>query len=239
MKKFKRFLKRNDIIIDFVSKIIFGIFSLILLIIANNLVKEQTKVEKEDTAPMFYITKTNDLKGKKDVYKLENKGGKVSHLKFERIEIFTISVSCDKHEQTIYYPNVLDEKKVNKKNVWYFSPKQKYIEVERFRLNIINALENRYPNKNIIVTYPISYYKITYHDYLNNYKEDYYYDFENYVTYSSEKSIKTNENNDNLTHQSSGGISATFKNDEEFTKVYIQYIFNHYDKHLEYEKKEV
>ena len=140
MNKLKDFLKQNDVIIDFISKIIFGVFSLILLVIANNLVKDQTKTEKENTAPIFYIEKTNDIKDKENVFKLENKGGKVSHLKLERIEIFTINISCNKMEYTLYYDNTLNENKVNKENVWYFSPSQKYIDTWYFRNEIKEAL---------------------------------------------------------------------------------------------------
>ena len=235
MNKLKDFLKQNDVIIDFISKIIFGVFSLILLVIANNLVKDQTKTEKENTAPIFYIEKTDDIKDKENVFKLENKGGKVSHLKLERIEIFTINISCNKMEYTLYYDNTLNENKVNKENVWYFSPSQKYIDTWYFRNEIKEALESKYQNKNVIVTAPISYYKICYHDYLNDYKEDYYYDYGNYVSYDFNKSKEIAEE-DKQKYDSYTLMTANYKSDKELIEQCIKIIISYYDKY--YTEKE-
>ncbi len=233
MDKLKDFLKQNDVIIDFISKIVFGVFSLILLVIANDLVKDQTKAEKENTAPIFYIEKTKD---KAKVFKLENKGGKVSHLKLERIDIFTVSISCNKMEHTIYYDNTLNENEVNKENVWYFSPSQKYIDTWYFRKELQDALEKRYQDRNVIVTVPVSYYKISYHDYLNNYKEDYYYDHENYVSYDLNKSKEIREE-DNHEYNSYSFMTANYKSDKELIEQCIKMIINHYDKY--YTEKDI
>lgn len=232
MEKVKDFLKRNDVIIDFISKIVLGIFSLILLINANELVKDQTRTERENTAPIFYIEKTNDIKNKENVFKLENKGGKVSHLKFERIDVFTVSISCNKLEHTIYYDNTLNEKEVNKENIWYFSPSQKYIDNWYFRDAVQNALEKRYQGMTVIVTVPVSYYKISYHDYLNDYKEDYYYDIEGHISYDVYKSKETNEEEkDNKESSSYSLITAIFKSDKELIEECVKMIISHYDRY--------
>ena len=230
MERIKDFLKRNDIIIDFISKIVLGIFSLILLINANDLVKEQTKAEKENTAPIFYIEKTTDLK-KNNVFKLENKGGRVSHLKFERIDIFTVSVSCNKIEHVIEYANTLNEQEVNKDNVWYFSPSQQYIDTWNFQSEVQKALEERYKGRSVIVTVPSSYYKISYHDYLNDYKEDYYYDAGSYVTYSLEMSKEINKEKDTDKYNGYSLMMAIYENEKELTEQFIKMIIGYYDRY--------
>lgn len=238
MKSVKKFLKQNDVIIDFISKIVFGIFSLILLVIANNLVEDQTRTEKANTAPIFYIEKTNDIKNKENVFKFENKGGKVSHLKLERIDVFTVSIGCKKMEQTIYYDNTLNEKKVNKENIWYFSPSQKYIDTWYFRDEIQNTLEKRYQGMTVIVTVPVSYYKISYHDYLNDYKEDYYYDIKGHVSYDVYKSKEINkEEKDNQESRSYSLMTAKFKSDKELINECIKMIIYHYDRY--YTQKDI
>lgn len=236
MDKLKKFIKQNDVIIDFISKIVFGVFSLILLVIANDLVKDQTRTEKENTAPIFYIEKTNDIKNRENVFKLENKGGKVSHMKFERIDIFTISIGCNKMKYTIYYNNILNESDVNRENVWYFSPSQKYIDTWYFEKNIQKALEKRYQGRSVIVTVPVSYYKISYHDYLNDYKEDYYYGYEDYVSYDFNKSKEITEE-DNHEYNSHSFIIANYKSDKELMEQCIKTIIDHYDRY--YTEKDI
>ena len=121
---------------------------------------------------------------------------------------------------------------LGKENIWYFSPSQKYIDNWYFRDAVQNALEKRYQGMTVIVTVPVSYYKISYHDYLNDYKEDYYYDIEGHISYDVYKSKETNEEEkDNKESSSYSLITAIFKSDKELIEECVKMIISHYDRY--------
>lgn len=232
MKKFRKFLKRNDVIIDFISKIIFGLFSIILLVIANNLVKEQTKVEKEGSAPSFKITKAN-IKNEGNSAVLVNNGGRVTNLKFEKITEAEITISGIKMKYGITYYNESREK-LDSKNKWYHTSNVDNLSYET-HLKIEKYLREKYPNEYVNVSLFSTYYKITYLDYENNYKTD-YYDINNQkISYSN---YRTNEfEYDTDKHMVyTGMVVADITSDKIFNRI-TDSICNMVDLYLEHEKK--
>lgn len=246
IEKFRKFLNKNMVIIDFISKIVFGICSLILVIAANNLTKDELKLNKDQlnlsknqSAPFFFLSKSNDIKGYDNLYKLENKGGKVYHLQLERIDVFNIQISKLTDRMVINYYSDFDEDKNNKNNVWYYSPKQKYVSTFEFYKKALKDLKKRYPNEYINITIPESYYKITYHDYQNIYREDYYDDHGEYISFNKNLSETglTEFKNDSNFHTYSGML-ARYDSDEELYDKFIKSIYYCFDKYISYKNQE-
>lgn len=235
--KFRKFLNKNMVIIDFISKIVFGVCSLILVIIANNLSKDQLNLNKEKSAPYFFISKSNDIKKYDNLYKLENKGGKVNYLKLERIDVFTIDIGNLTDRMVINYYSNINQEKYNKNNTWYYAPIQKYISVSEFRNKALNDLKERYPDEYINITIPESYYKITYLDYQNIYKEDYYTDYGEYIAFNKNLSENGLTEFDDSRYHSYSGMLAKYKTDDELYKVFIESLYYHFDKYVSYKNK--
>lgn len=247
MDKFKYFLKRNELIIDFISKIIFGAFSLVLVIIANELVRSQLEIDKNRAAPIFFISKSNDIKKYDNLYKLENQGGKVYYLRVDRFDLFTIQVRDLEINQVITYYNSMDLahnisyytstrlKDSDKDSTWYYAPKQSYISTLQFRDKALTDLEKRYPDEYINIMYPSSYYKITYHDYQNIYNEDYYTDHGEYMSYDKTMSEKGMFSDDTTRYHMYGSILAKYDTEEELYDTFITSLYQEFDRYISYD----
>ena len=207
--KTKRFLKRNDLIIDFISKIIFNVCSIILLVIANNLTKAQITIDKNNMAPYFFIEESKDIKVFSNLYKLENKGGLVYHLKLSRFDYFEITV--DKLNIT--------------ENIYYFSDKK-----------ASDYLNDKYPDHYINILIPSSFYELEYHDYQNVYKNDYYrysYSGISYDKYLSENGIN-GDNKSYYDYSITGVMLARYDSEKELYKVFRDAVMTEVDRYIQY-----
>ena len=210
------FLKNNMIIFDFISKIIIGISSIIVVIIANQISNGQLQLNKKQTAPTFFINETEEISGFDHVYKIENVGGKINYFNFDRFDEFYISVGNVESNIYIHYFNNNDIEKYNKQNIWYFAPQEEFISTENFREKLLSDLKEMYPDEYILITIPRSFYKLTYHDYQNAFHEDYYLDYGYKVIFNKQLTELT------MYHSSSDYkisrstyIPATFDNSEK------------------------
>ena len=234
--KTKRFLKRNDLIIDFISKIIFNVCSIILLVIANNLTKAQITIDKNNMAPYFFIEESKDIKVFSNLYKLENKGGLVYHLKLSRFDYFEITVDKLNITENIYYFSDKKASDYDKDNIWYFAPIQKYINTASFREKLLKDLNDKYPDHYINILIPSSFYELEYHDYQNVYKNDYYrysYSGISYDKYLSENGIN-GDNKSYYDYSITGVMLARYDSEKELYKVFRDAVMTEVDRYIQY-----
>ena len=127
--------------------------------------KQQFNLNKSNTSPVFLLDE--DYSRNRVVF--INKGGIVSHVDINRIDEIIlyyrntkILISIDVFNSYIRPGN----------NKWYYKPKSDKYDAMKLYKELQSKIENKECVQYIIP--PVTYYKISYVDYQNNYKIDYY-----------------------------------------------------------------
>lgn len=181
LKKLEIIYKNSETFVDFLYKIVFSIISIFILVNANKLSKEQVKLNEELTSPTFIISEESYLNGK---VKIENTGGKVSHLFVERIDEIYVRYRC---QNILISINVYNGNISSKNKIWYFVPNSKKYDVYDLYHEIDSSIKNKDGVEYVLI--PSTYYKITYMDYNNSYHQDYYELYGDESKYISSKEL--------------------------------------------------
>ncbi len=166
LKKVKKIYKNSEIFIDFLYKIVFSAISIFILLNENKITRKQVKLNEELTAPTFIISQESYFDNE---VKIENIGGKVSHLFVERIDKIYVRY----RNQDILVSVKLYNNDISSKNkIWHFIPNSKKYDCYELYEKIKSSVKDKEGIKYVIPV--LTYYKITYMDYNNTYHQDYY-----------------------------------------------------------------